>query len=196
MSGGADEPRAAIMEATYDALVRHGYADLTIQAIADEYDKSKSLLYYHFDSKEDILRAFLTYLLEAFSDEIAAHGGPDQPAADLDALLDRLLPPELEDEEGALRLALLDLQLQAAYEETYRDAVDELFTGLKAAIADVLRAGVADGTFRGDIDPELEAELLFAAINGASLGELTVHPDSQERAREAIDAHVDRLLAE
>ena len=44
MTDGAVGTRAAIMEATFEALSKHGYADLTIQTIADEFEKSKSLL--------------------------------------------------------------------------------------------------------------------------------------------------------
>ncbi|MEF8974259.1 MAG: helix-turn-helix domain-containing protein, partial [Haloarcula sp.] len=39
-----------IMDATYRALCTHGYADLTMQDIADESDKSKAALHYHYDS--------------------------------------------------------------------------------------------------------------------------------------------------
>ncbi|PSQ42055.1 TetR family transcriptional regulator, partial [Halobacteriales archaeon QS_9_68_42] len=50
-----EETRERITNATYRALCDHGYAALTMQDIADECDCSKSLLHYHFDTKEDLL---------------------------------------------------------------------------------------------------------------------------------------------
>ncbi|PSP70021.1 TetR/AcrR family transcriptional regulator, partial [Halobacteriales archaeon QH_9_66_26] len=66
-----DDTQAAIMDATYRALCEHGYADLTIQTIADEFDKSKSLLYYHYDTKDEILIGLLDYLLGQFTIRVA-----------------------------------------------------------------------------------------------------------------------------
>jgi|APHM01.1.fsa_nt_gi Bacterial regulatory proteins, tetR family. len=72
MSDPADES----MQATYRALCEHGYADVTMQAIADETDKSKAALHYHYDSKRDLLMAFLDFLYEEFTERVGA------PAAD------------------------------------------------------------------------------------------------------------------
>ncbi len=43
------------MEATYRALCANGFASLTMQDIADEAEKSTSLLHYHYDTKRDLL---------------------------------------------------------------------------------------------------------------------------------------------
>lgn len=60
--------RNAIMTATYEALCAHGYTDLTAQDIADRTDKSKSLLFYHYDSKDDLVADFLVFLRELFDE--------------------------------------------------------------------------------------------------------------------------------
>ncbi len=59
-----------IMRATYRALRTHGYADLTIKRIADEYGKSTAAIHYHYDTKEDLLAAFLDYILDQFKDAV------------------------------------------------------------------------------------------------------------------------------
>lgn len=71
VAGTADQDatQEAIMDATYQALCKHGYTDLTIQKIADEFGKSKSLLYYHHDTKDEILIVLLEYLLNQFTVE-------------------------------------------------------------------------------------------------------------------------------
>ncbi|GAA0475047.1 hypothetical protein GCM10008985_34420 [Halococcus dombrowskii] len=57
-----DETIEEIMDATYRALCKHGYAALRMQDIADETTKSKAALHYHYDSKHDLLLSFLDYI--------------------------------------------------------------------------------------------------------------------------------------
>jgi len=64
-----------IMEATYRALLRHGYADLSISRIADELDKSKAAIYYHYDTKDDLLVAFLEFAVDRFEETIETETG-------------------------------------------------------------------------------------------------------------------------
>ncbi len=68
------------MAATYRALCAHGYADLTMQRIADEAGKSKSLLHYHYGTKQELLVAFLDYLFDRFEARVAATEG-DAPTS-------------------------------------------------------------------------------------------------------------------
>ncbi|HET7323460.1 MAG TPA: helix-turn-helix domain-containing protein, partial [Halococcus sp.] len=59
-----------LMHATYRALCKHGYANLTMQDIADESTKSKAALHYHYDTKQDLLLAFLSFLYERFEERL------------------------------------------------------------------------------------------------------------------------------
>jgi AcrR family transcriptional regulator len=63
-----------IMEATNSAFEKHSYSSLSIQNIADEFEKSKSLLYHHYDGKDEILLDFLDYMLEGFREEALSQG--------------------------------------------------------------------------------------------------------------------------
>ncbi|SEP09097.1 transcriptional regulator, TetR family [Halogranum amylolyticum] len=49
------------LEATYRALCRHGYADLTVGDIAAEAERSKSLVHYYYGSKEHLFTEFLVF---------------------------------------------------------------------------------------------------------------------------------------
>ncbi|MFB6101875.1 MAG: TetR/AcrR family transcriptional regulator [Haloplanus sp.] len=57
------EARTAIMQATDEALIEHGYENLTIQWIGDQFHKSKSLIYQHYGGKDEVLVALLEFLL-------------------------------------------------------------------------------------------------------------------------------------
>lgn len=68
-----DDPAEDIMGATFRALCEHGYADLTMRDIAEESDRSKAALHYHYDDKEGLLVAFLDHLYDSFVDRLGGY---------------------------------------------------------------------------------------------------------------------------
>ncbi|WP_435077165.1 TetR/AcrR family transcriptional regulator [Halococcus sp. AFM35] len=80
--GTADRHPRGYHGGTYRALSKHGYANLTMQAIADEFEKTKAVLHYHYDTKDRLLAAFLGYILDRFMDR--SDVADDDPDARLD----------------------------------------------------------------------------------------------------------------
>ena len=188
MSDGdaADE----IMRATYCALCSHGYADLTMQDIADESTKSKAALHYHYDSKHDLLCAFLEYLYERFVEQTSDIEGEDARERLL-ALVETVL--EKRDEREEFETALLEIRAQAPYEPRFRERLTKFETHLVGEFAGHLDAGIADGSFRADIDPEETARFLVAALTGASTERVTVGRSvecTRGMLREYVETHL------
>lgn len=180
-----------ILSATYSALSIHGYSDLTMQAIADEFEKSKSLLYYHYDGKDELLADFLEYALQQFLADLQVEH--DTPVVQLRTLVDRLLPETLADDRRQVQVALLELRAEAPHSERHRQQYTRLDRELEAFVTDVIRRGKREGSF-ADVDPELEAELLVSTLYGARTRRLTTYEEFPvERPRAAIEAHLDRL---
>lgn len=193
MTDGAAGTRVAIMEATFEALSKHGYADLTIQNIADEFEKSKSLLYYHYETKDALLGDFLDFVLDEFAAEVEA-GEEEDPLDRLWNVLELLLPPDLHEDEEArqLRTALFELRMQAPYDGTYADrfaATDERLAG---TFESILAQGVETGAF--DVDPETGAELLLDVVTGATLRTVTTETDARD-ALAPVETLVERFRA-
>ncbi|QPV64817.1 TetR/AcrR family transcriptional regulator [Halosimplex litoreum] len=163
---GDDSTRAAIMDATFRALAKHGYADLTVQAIADEFEKSKSLIHYHYDSKADLMVAFLSHLLDEFIDEVEG-GGPDDPRERLHRMAE-IVVVGLGDDAATrdFHTALLGMRAQAPFEPDLQDQLVENDRLIRGVIADIVREGVESGEFR-EVDPERYAALFRSAIEGA-----------------------------
>jgi AcrR family transcriptional regulator len=187
----AAETREAIMEATFEALAEHGYAGLTIQTIADEFEKSKSLLYYHYDTKEDLLADFLRWMTDEFVAEVEPIAAGDTETR-LAATLDLLLPYDLDDEGRAIRTALFELRMQAPHHEAYADRFAALDAQLESTLEATLQHGVEEGVY--DVDPERGARLLTATANGELLHVVTGETDAAE-ARVVLDALVERFRA-
>ena len=160
------------MCATYRALCSHGYADLTMQDIADESSKSKAALHYHYDSKHDLLCAFLDYLYEQFL-ERTADIDADEPLEELLALIDVVLQKS-EDEPEAFETALLEIRAQAPYEPGFRERLGRFETHLVESFVEVLSAGSEDGTFATEGDPEDTARFLVTVLTGAATERVTV----------------------
>lgn len=178
-----------IMDATFAALCKHGYADLTMQSIADEFDKSKSLLHYHYDSKEELLVTFLDHLLERFLDEFDSDSDAD-PLAQLRLMAELVVGT---DEEGTddIHVALLGLRSQGPYNETIREQLVRNDRHIRALIADLVRTGIEQGQFRDDVDPEQFAALFRSAIEGAQTHEVIL---GNAAPTEAVMGGIEELL--
>jgi len=186
-----DDPAAEILDATYLALCEHGYADLTIQTIADESDRSKATVHYHYDSKAELLAALLDDLYERYAAKLAAANG-ETPRQRLDALLDALLAdePPLDREFHA---AVLSVTARAPHDDAMRERVAAFDRQLFETLRDVVAAGVDAGEFDDDVDPDAAAERLATAIKGAQLRRFGADR-STERCRDAIDGLVEAQL--
>jgi TetR/AcrR family transcriptional regulator, transcriptional repressor of aconitase len=196
-SGGlfGDEPadtREAIMQATYRALCAHGYAGLTVQRIGDEFPKSKSLLYHHYDGKDDLLLEFLSFMLERFEETI-----PDREYDDaydhLLGIVDHAVPEDLDPERAEFRAAMIELRAQAASDPAYREYFSRNDRFFRDRFATVVGRGVAEGTFR-EVDPDRVAAMMLATIHGAMQEQATTDAAETADVRAELRAYVESRL--
>lgn len=122
------DTREAILGAAFRALCEHGYADLTISRIGEEFDKSPSLVYHHYDGKDELLVDLLGFLLDGFESSLSAGEFDLPPRERLDAYLAAMTRPESVDDEHApdarFLTAIVELRAQAASDDAYRDHFD------------------------------------------------------------------------
>ncbi|WP_435183706.1 TetR/AcrR family transcriptional regulator [Halobellus sp. EA9] len=179
-----------ILHATHSAVCKHGYADVTMQDIADETDLCKASLHYHYDGKHDLLVAYLDHLYDQFEDRIADPPG-DTPAARLRGLVDELLTER--PDAPAFQTALLEIKAQSPYDDAFRERLRRFDDAFADAVREVVEAGVDDGTFRADVDPEAVASFLTTHVNGVQTRHVAVG-HSLDEAADAVDAYVDEAL--
>jgi len=160
-----------IMQATYHALLDHGYAGLSISRIADELDKSKASIYYHYDSKDDLLLTFLRYAVDQFLSSIDTETGGD-PYEDLEHVIEKVLPLRLDEDEDQIHSVVFGLRGQAVTDETFREQFTEIDDRLAETLRTVIQRGIDDGRFR-DVDVDRVTEHVVATINGAMYGRVT-----------------------
>lgn len=178
-----EDRREEILRAVGTALRTHGYARLTMQDIADESSVSKAALHYHFDTKQDLLVAFLDRLYDRFTARLdaAEAAAGDDPVARLEALVECTLQPP-EDDPAGFRTAVLEIQAQAPFEPAYRDRLANVDAHLEARLAAAIGAAKDRGRFPDSADPEALASFVVTAIHGAhARGVATGHPVADAR---------------
>ena len=186
--------RESIMRATYLALCEHGYAGLTIQRIGESFEKSKSLLYHHYDDKDELLLSFLEFMLEEHEASLPEDAADGDAVERLDSLLDAMLAPSLSEEHRGFTAAMVELRAQAATDERYREQFAEHDRAFHEQVVGIVEDGVESGRFR-DVDAGQVAEFVGTAVAGAMTRRVTGGGDATATAtRGAIDDYVEGVL--
>lgn len=190
-----EDTHTEMMRATYDALRTHGYADLTVQRIGDEFAKSKSLIYQYYDGKDDLLVGLLEFLLERFEASVPDREYEDAHEQLLD-LLDHALPESVHSERHEFASAMTELRAQAPHDAAYREQFTRTDRFVHDSIAGIVREGVDEGVFR-DVDPDEVASFVLTTIHGARNRRVTTDDAVVGAVRRELTEYVRvRLLVE
>ncbi|WP_226479367.1 TetR/AcrR family transcriptional regulator [Natrinema amylolyticum] len=185
------DPNEQIMRATYRALREHGYADLTMKRIAEEYGKSTAAIHYHYDTKDELLAAFLDYLLDRFRETVHEVETTD-PEHRLELLLDKLLV-EPEDHRDLL-IAMLEMRSQAPYKDTFSERFQQNDEYVRYMLTTVIDHGITEDVFT-DINAEHVSRALMTIVDGARTREVVLDdPDALATARRTADEYVTAVL--
>ena len=187
--------KAEIAEAVRAALAKHGYARLTTAKIAAESEKSEAGLYYYYDSKDEMIVAFLETAADRYASEFDATAAED-PETRLRATCERLFVDRDAEDESGVNVAVMELLSHAPYNETLREPLEALEGNALAHIAEIVADGIEAGVFR-EVDPDGVAAFLLAAGNGSTGFYLALGMDEAGAAlHEQVDAYVDWLVAD
>jgi AcrR family transcriptional regulator len=150
--------RAELLAIAARLFAERGLRATTVRDIADASGILSGSLYHHFDSKEsmvdEILRDFLDALFDRYR-EIVARGL--DPRATLEAVV--IASFEALDQHHAA-VAIYQAEARRLAEQPRFAYIPERLTEFRRMWHDVLRAGIADGSFRADLDVELSYRFL------------------------------------
>lgn len=193
---GSDETRAEIMQATFQALRRHGYADLSIEHISAELGKSKSLLYYYYESKDEVLLALLDHAIEEYVGDLDVDA-ERSPETALKQFLDTLLAPPEVQAGPELIAVLLELRVQGVSDAAYRERFTRLDQRLQTTIEDLIERGIEAGEF-SPVDAQQVAGHIVIMINGIILQQATTAGDTSiaNTPRDVLMSYLDETLGE
>ena len=157
----AERTRQRILDAAGQCFASAGgYAKATVEEVASRAGVSKTLVYQHFRSKEEILEAVLERTLNAW-DEIT----PPEAIAAGESILQGLARMHHEGLEFAranpVLRALLELDSRVLLDPDTGGAVVRSMARLRQALADAFAAGSRSGELRADLDVERAAEVFL-----------------------------------
>lgn len=162
------ERQEAILNATVDCLESLGYEWTTMQSIAEAAGLTKGGLYAYFDSKE----AILLEVAQRHMDQQLADFEPlpgERAAEQLRRILATYETTDQTAETARRQRAILDLWNYSALAVTVRGAMAERYARYRESLAQVIRRGQAEGSFRPEANPDEVAGLILAARDGMVL---------------------------
>ena len=165
--------RQAILGAAFRALCEHGYANVTIQRIGDEFDKSPSLVYHHYDGKDDLLIDLLGFLLDEFEASIADGAGAESS--------DEGAEPT---DEGAAGAGDLPEMAREAFDRSARDQLD-----------DYLSASVDPASLDGAYAPDARFVTVMTELRSQAASD-EAYRDHFDRSDRVFGEYLERLVRE
>lgn len=155
-------PHAAIVNAATRLFGERSYPATSMRDIANEVGVLSGSLYAHIDSKEGLLLEIVDAGVRDFLDAVSAAAASPGSAADrLEAMVHAHVGVVTADPQRTLvvfhQWRYLGEEPRAAVRRRRRD-YQQLF-------ADVVRAGVQDGTFAPDLDAEIAVLSILGSLN-------------------------------
>jgi len=149
-----------LLEVAVQVFTERGYDGASFQHLSHASGLSKSSIYHHIESKEQLLRLGLEKALEPLMASTTEPGATTGPAIDRLTYLIRRNVEILTD-----RLPYVTLLLGVhGNTETERWALDQRRT-YDRFVAGVVREAIAEGAVRDDVDARTTARLVFGMIN-------------------------------
>lgn len=170
------ETRTKIIEATNRALCEHGYAGLTMQRIAAESPMTTAAIHYHFDTKEELLNAFLDDMIERFEQKLSCEAS--DPRERLNAFLDSVFT-QSDPVDNDFPVAIMELKAQAPYHDLFRERFVDLDEVIRGVVAEIVEDGTKAGYFE-ETDPVEVARLVTTILNGAHARTVALGEQSDE----------------
>jgi AcrR family transcriptional regulator len=178
------DSKKEIIEATCRALEKHGYSGLSIQNIADEFEKSKSLLYHHYDSKEDLLLDFLDHQLEAFREKAEEDSEEDVKEAFREKAFMAF------DEETGMK-GFIEIRTEGLRDERFRERFQEFSQAYREKLEELIRKGQKEDVFK-EAEGEKVSEFIDA-VNKEAIFSGAMEEDT-EVLKEELEFYLEQKI--
>jgi len=188
------ETKESILDAAVQVASRLGFTGLTIGQLAEETGMSKSGLFAHFRSKEQLQLQTLEHARTLFTDTVI------RPALSVtrgEKRVRELFDRWLDWESAALQGGCIFVTGSIEYDDRpgpMRDALRADQQDWDDVVTTVVRTGIATGDFRDDVDAELVAFNLQSLMLGYHHSARLLRDDrALTHTRAAFEALLDSL---
>lgn len=153
----------AVLTAAVRLFNEKGYEATSMGDLAERLGITKSSIYHHVTSKQELLRMAVDHALDGLSEAADEVGALDAPAVvRLEALLRRSVLVLAD------RLEFVTLLLRVRGNTAVEKEALRRRREFDARVTDLVKQAQHDGDLRPDIDPSTTARLLFGMVNSLS----------------------------
>jgi AcrR family transcriptional regulator len=158
-----DDRRRAIATAARELIVEKGIEGLRTRDIAERVGINVATLHYHVPSKEALIGIVAETLRHDFRAQSQARPRAHlTPREQLDHEFHDFA--ELYFERQDVLAVLSEMMERGRRDPVVRSALTPLMGRWREMVAEIFRSGVADGSFRADIDPEPAAQIVVGSL--------------------------------
>lgn len=155
------------IEVAMELLGETGRTDFTVQELVERSKTSLRSFYQHFGSKDELLLALFEEVIRLSSADWRRQvQEQDNCVAGLESLVLTMYAQAIDQSMGGVSRALTSYHLQLA--ESRPSDYARVLAPMKDLILELVEAGVREGHFRDDIDPETLAMILMQTLVAAA----------------------------
>ncbi len=162
--GDAGDTREKILAAACNLFAHQGYENTSLSQVAREAKVSKALIFWHFDTKENLFQTALRKTLEPYFISEARLEGLDEKGQ-LAQVIDEFYD-FVHDNMYSVRFFFSLTVREDKEPGEVMARIGELYGMFRGLIADIIERGLRKGLFRSDSPSELEAALIMASMAG------------------------------
>ncbi len=165
-AGVEAEPRERrFMRSALEILGETGRTDFTVLEVVERSKTSLRSFYQHFSTKDELLLALIDKIMSE-STRIWREDTEDlAPVEALRMLIEKICKPASSTKQDKVNRGLTYYNDHLA--ETLPREYARVLSPVHALIKDIINRGVADGSFRGDLDVDATAALIMQTALGA-----------------------------
>jgi AcrR family transcriptional regulator len=165
-SGADTESRAKrFMKSALAILGETGRTDFTVLEVVERSKTSLRSFYQHFSTKDELLLALIDKIMAESTQKWREETTGLASAAALRLLIDRICAPAESTTQDSINRGLTFYNDHLA--ETLPREYARVLLPLHELIQDILNRGMAEGTFRADLDVNATAALIMQTVLGA-----------------------------
>ena len=175
-----------ILDAAETLFSDKGYHETSMDDIVSESGLSKGAIYGHFESKEKLFLAVQQRKLDARLGKMeSVFSAEDSATTKLRKALDSSFSDDCTMSREAC-LMNLEILFAAARMESSRADMEKRATSSYRFWREILKEGIKSGEFTKDVDPELVAPILDAAVDGLSIHWMIGHDFDWPKMKDAF----------
>jgi AcrR family transcriptional regulator len=184
-----EERREQIAEAAWRVILKQGMKGATVRNIAKEAGLSLGALRHYFSTQDELIFFAMNLVKERVTARINLIAAQDLPPKQrVYNILLELVPV---DEQ---KLAEMEVWYAFTFHVKYMNSASELDDGIYPGMVRLIEYLDASGLLREGLDKEIEAERLYAVVNGTALHAL-LEPGRlrYERVAQVLKQHLDSI---